>query len=211
MNIVTMIIDLILPLEEKVKKALSFDLKNLILFSKADTFNGFSFAFPYKNQIIKTLIVEIKSRYNKKIVNILAKIFYDHLIDELSDLFLFKNFSKPILLPIPMTQKSLKERGWNQCLLICKELERIDKNNFFELKNNILLKVRETEDQVGKNREQRLKNLYKSFYVSNKKDIIGRNIIVIDDVLTTGSTFTEAKRALFEAGAKDVLCFAISH
>ena len=62
-----------------------------------------------------------------------------------------------------------------------------------------------------KNRKKRLQNIKGCFSVSNHEKIKGSNIILIDDVITTGATMNEASRILIEAGADQVICFAIAH
>jgi len=61
------------------------------------------------------------------------------------------------------------------------------------------------------NRQKRIKNIIGSFAVKNKDIIKNRNIILIDDVTTTGATLNEAKKVLREAGAKKIIAFTIAH
>ncbi|KKP65076.1 MAG: Phosphoribosyltransferase, partial [Candidatus Nomurabacteria bacterium GW2011_GWF2_35_12] len=71
---------------------------------------------------------------------------------------------------------------------------------------------KETEHQVNiKDRRDRLKNLSDSFSVKNPEIIKDKNIILIDDVLTTGATLTEAKKILKSFGAKKVIAFTVAH
>jgi len=166
--------------------------------------------FEYKDPLIRTAIAEVKFRGNKKIAEILGCILRDNLIAELSELYTFKNFSKPILTAVPMTKKSLRKRGWDQCRLMLNPLVRDAKNTGIEVKYEALKKIRETDDQVGKNKSERLENL--TGCIEAEESIVhGRNIIVFDDVVTTGATWTETKRALRKAGARKVILLALAH
>jgi predicted amidophosphoribosyltransferase len=82
------------------------------------------------------------------------------------------------------------------------------------LKNKILIKPKETEHQARiKDRRTRLKNIIGSFAVkdSEKNKIKNRNIILIDDITTTGATLTEAKKVLKQAGARKIIAFTVAH
>ena len=137
---------------------------------------------------------------------------YEYILDELIDKALFSNFQKPIIVPIPISKNRLKERGYNQCSIIARELERIDGDSNFTLCEDALKKTKDSPSQTSvKNRKKRLQNIKGCFSVSNHEKIKGSNIILIDDVITTGATMNEASRILIEAGADQVICFAIAH
>ncbi|OIO29594.1 hypothetical protein AUJ22_01165 [Candidatus Nomurabacteria bacterium CG1_02_31_12] len=171
--------------------------------------------FDYHHPPIKKSIWLLKYKGKKKLANTFAEIIYGKIIEELSELSMMSNFSNPILIPIPLSKKRYRERGYNQAQLICEELVKIDiknnSNNFIIL-NNVLIKIKNTEHQVNiKDRNIRLKNLSNSFSVKNPELIKGRNIILIDDVLTTGATLAEAKKTLKQFGVKKVIAFTIAH
>ena len=139
---------------------------------------------------------------------------------------MIENFKDAILIPIPLSRRRYRERGYNQAELICKELIKLDSNSNinlrygvdekmernFSLEKNILIKIKETEHQANiKDRRDRLKNLVGSFYVKNPEVIKSKNIVLIDDVLTTGATLTEAKKILKQNGARKIIAFTIAH
>lgn len=165
--------------------------------------------YSYKDPLAKKAILEVKSYGNRRVADILGKAVYEALIEEIAERACFEDFSRPIVAPIPMTRKSIRERGWNQCLLFAEALKRYDASNAFELSPSALVKARATEDQVGKSRRERFRNLEGSFRAD--PCVRGRNVIVLDDISTTGATFAEAKRALGQAGARKVLCVALAH
>jgi competence protein ComFC len=111
------------------------------------------------------------------------------------------------LIPIPITEKSRKTRGYNQSLLIAKRIS--DENKIMQ---NILFKNRNHIPQNKiKNRAERLGNVKNSFEVRKNELVENKIVILIDDVVTTGATLTEAKKVLKSSGAKKVFAFVVAH
>jgi ComF family protein len=130
----------------------------------------------------------------------------------------FSGISAPILIPIPLTRERRHERGFNQNELVIKEtiLADVGKNSDgsknFSFSFDVLAKTRHTVPQSSvKNRAERLKNLSDCFSVPHSELVHGKNIILIDDVTTTGSTLAEARTVLLKAGAKSVRAVVIAH
>jgi len=168
--------------------------------------------YDYRHLPIKKAVWLLKYKNKKKIAEIFAESLYGKINEELSDLSIFENFREPILIPIPLSKKRLRERGYNQTELICKELIKLDTEKIFTLEKNVLIKIKETEHQARiRNRNERLKNLIGTFGVINENKIKDRNIILIDDVTTTGSTLNEARKTLKQAGAKKIIAFTLAH
>lgn len=208
------IVDFILPQKENVKEIENMSpeefLKNA---GKSETIYSkwHKAIFSYKSPIVKTAIHEVKYRGNKKIAKLFGKIMHEELITEAED-GLFVKWQKPIIIPVPMSPARLRERGHNQCELIGSEMEKIDGEIFFEYRPDILEKIKETKSQAKtENKKERLKNLCGSFRVKKPENIFGKDIIVIDDVTTTGATFSEIRNTLLSAGAKKVFCVAVAH
>lgn len=168
--------------------------------------------FDYRHPPLKKVLWLIKYKGKKSLLGIFSEILHGRILEELSDLSVMENFHESILIPIPLSKKRLRERGYNQAELLCKRLVELDENKNFKLENNILRKPKETEHQAHiKDRRDRLKNLIGSFAVVNEELIQKRNIILIDDITTTGATLSEAKKVLKEAGARKVIAFTIAH
>jgi len=171
--------------------------------------------FDYRHPPIKKSVWLLKYKGKKRLAGVFAEIMYDRIIEELSELSIMKNFREPVLIPIPLSKKRYRERGYNQAELICQKLIKI--NNLrqsvnWKLENNILVKTKETEHQAKiKERRDRLKNLADSFSVKNPEFIKDKNIILIDDVTTTGATLGEAKKILKQWGAKKIIAFTVAH
>ena len=167
--------------------------------------------FQYKNKTVRLAIWEIKYKANRKITALFSKLLYEFILEEIVDEIVFSNFQNPLLIPIPASKGRLRERGFNQCEYITKEIQKLDTQNFFETNFHALRKIKETPHQSKlKNKEKRLKNL-RGCFLADPTLVAGRNIILIDDVITTGQTMREAAKTLRNAGAKKVIGFAIAH
>jgi competence protein ComFC len=175
--------------------------------------------YDYRHPSIKKSLWLLKYKGKRRLANIFAEVIYDKILEELSELSVMENFKNIVLIPIPLAPRRYRERGFNQAELICRELIKI--NNIrdsvnIKLENNILIKPKDTEHQARiKDRRVRLKNLSGSFAVKNTEENIrkikNRNIILIDDITTTGATLTEAKKVLKKSGARKVIAFTVAH
>ena len=168
--------------------------------------------FDYSHPLVKEIVWELKYSGNTKIARKLGEILYDVIQHELAELNLFEHWERPILVPIPVSDKRRFERGWNQSELLAEQVTLCDSEKIFKYLPRQLAKLRHTESQTKTaSRSERLENLKDSMKVLNPLSVTDRCVIVLDDVTTTGSTFTEARRALNAAGARKILCVAIAH
>ena len=103
-----------------------------------------------------------------------------------------------------MYKKKKNQRGYNQSELIAKEIAKKIEN--IEYRNDILLKIKNTARQSSLNKEQRKENIKNAYLIksSNKEYILNKNILIFDDIYTTGSTANECAKMLKEAGAKNI-------
>ena len=115
-----------------------------------------------------------------------------------------------LLIPIPLSSKRHRKRGYNQVTVIA---ENTLKNNSYPqitLATTILTRNKDTKPQTSLSKTDRLSNLKDVFTVSeaNGKLVAGKKIILLDDVTTTGTTFREAKAALLLHNPALVICVA---
>ncbi|MDZ7798009.1 MAG: ComF family protein [Patescibacteria group bacterium] len=150
----------------------------------------------YQDQIIEKAIHSLKYKYARDLKKFFNLIINFHLQN--NDYNFLKN---SVIIPIPLHKKREKWRGFNQALIIAKELSKI--TNIY-LSENSLKRTKNTKSQIKLKAKQRQKNLENAFKVSQKLEILGKTAILIDDVYTTGATMNEAAKALKKAGAKDV-------
>ena len=104
-----------------------------------------------------------------------------------------------IIIVVPVSNKRKKERGYNQSKLLAKEIAQIIN---VPVSDNIIKKVKDTVPQSTLNKEQRLENAKNVYRVTNIKKVLNRNILILDDIYTTGSTVNECARVLIEQGIK---------
>ena len=168
--------------------------------------------YDYRYPNVKKSIWLLKYKSRKRLANIFAEVLYYRILEELSDLSIMENFRHAILIPIPLSRKRYRERGFNQTELLCQKLVALDKNANFRLEKNTLIRPRDSEHQARiENRRERLSNIIGSFAVINEEVIKNKNIILIDDVTTTGATLSEARKTLKQAGARKVIAFTVAH
>ncbi len=113
------------------------------------------------------------------------------------------------IFPIPLHKSKLKIRGYNQSAIIAKMVSEITKIKYDP---TILIKVKNTANQSGLTKNLREKNLKNSFYVNtrNKKLINGKKILLVDDIITTGSTINECSKTLIQNGVTEVIVISIA-
>lgn len=168
--------------------------------------------FSYQDPLVKELIWEVKYAGNRTLASRLAEILHDVIESELMERNIFEKFGTVLLIPMPISDKRRNERGWNQTELICEEVKKLDVAQRLRYVSGQLCKVRHTESQTRTaSKKERLENLHDSMRVMHPLSVEGRCVVLVDDVTTTGSTFAEARRALREAGARKVICFALAH
>ncbi|MFH1395606.1 MAG: phosphoribosyltransferase family protein [Candidatus Omnitrophota bacterium] len=108
---------------------------------------------------------------------------------------------------MPLHKTRTYFRGFNQTELIAKILA---KNLAIPLKLNILIKTKKTKAQVTLPRKKRIINLKNSFCVLNPDSIEGKNILIVDDVITTGTTLNTCAKELIKNGAKKICGFTLA-
>lgn len=110
-----------------------------------------------------------------------------------------------MIIPVPMFKSDIRKRGYNQSKLIAKEVsERIN----VPVCDKAVIKNRKTLPQKSLSRAERLNNLNGAFVITDRKHILRKNILLLDDVCTTGSTLAEITKLLLENGAATVFCCA---
>lgn len=110
-----------------------------------------------------------------------------------------------IVIPVPLFAGKRRERGFNQAQTLAEiALRSFGPNSRMELRPGLLRRVRATQSQIGLTRHQRRENLRGAFAVTAPEKIRGREVLLVDDVMTTGTTAAECARVLRRAGATTV-------
>ena len=127
-----------------------------------------------------------------------------YFVNLMVDTYLDNPFTCDTVCEVPISKSRMVERGFNQSELLAKDIAKRLKLNHC----SALEKVKDTVDQVGLSSLERKKNLEGAFACI--KDVKGKNILLVDDVLTTGSTASECSKILLKAGAKSVEVLTIA-
>lgn len=194
-------IDFIFPPNQEevaLRKISPEELPALALRAGATEFPFIYAIFNYKDSLVRELIWQIKYKKNKHAVKCAGYAIYKWL----------QGKENALLVPVPISRKRRRERGYNQCELIIDEILRLDGR--FKKDYDLLIRVGDIERQTLKNRNERIENT-KNIFKIKRKAKQNEKIILIDDVTTTGSTLVEAREAMLRAGFTDIEVVAVAH
>ena len=124
----------------------------------------------------------------------------------LADYWKELNWDPDLIVPVPLSKKRRGERGFNQSEMIGRDLSR---RIGVRCDPRALMKQRDTVQQVGLDAAERRENLSGAF-AAEPSLVREKQILLLDDVMTTGSTFSECTNVLLEAGAKSVSCLSVA-
>lgn len=153
------------------------------------------------NDFFAQLIIKFKFLDQTYLTSNLSNLLYPKLLDFIAEI--------DFIIAVPLHKKRLKKRKYNQALLLAKN---ISKKSKIKLIPNLLLRIKEGKNQIGLNKKARIKNVANAFIINQKyqKLIMGKNILIIDDVVTTGATIDNCSKILKESGANNVFAGVIA-
>lgn len=164
--------------------------------------SGFNSAFVFeKEKPLQHLIHSLKYMENFRIGIFLGKIAGELLKEEI------KSWKGDILIPVPLHRLKKAERGYNQSFYIAKGISSVLK---IPVEKSAIKRKRFTETQTELTLEERQNNISCAFTVTGSKKLTGRNIILVDDVITTGATISECGRVLKENGAAEIFALSVA-
>ncbi len=195
------------------EKSLCFYCKRASLYGlthpnclKKFNIDGVSSIFYYDN-VLKKIIKNVKYRLATEVGREFLKTIKPETIRELS---FYKRLSGRVYFqPVPLSAKKIRERGFNQALFLVKFFQRFIKFPVADF----LIRVKETKPQAEiKNKKDRYQNLRGAFKVDpeNHSALAGSKIILVDDVITSGSTIREAAKVLKKSGAGKVYVLTLA-
>ncbi len=159
-------------------------------------------ATDYTDEIVKNLVHLLKFKYVKSAAEPLARLLVRYA----------ENLRIPIaeylVMPIPLSGRRSRERGFNQSELIA-EIFAAHFGLLLETKNFLRTKNTKAQSET-KNLSERSENVKNCFGIKNPELFRGKKIILIDDVTTSGATFLEAALALKSADAKKIIALAVA-
>jgi ComF family protein len=112
-----------------------------------------------------------------------------------------------LIVPVPLHAKRLRWRGFNQSVLLARQIGRI---HHLPMDPFLLLRGKDTTPQTQLSEEERRRNMRSAFAVHPEKSVQGKTVLLIDDVYTSGATVNECSRTLKRAGAKEVYVLTLA-
>ncbi len=201
------LIDLILPRDQDVVKLRNMRPEDVALLFKPYTEAKLRYVqalYSYRDPLIKKLVWHMKFKECQWV----AELFGEMLARRMS----VENFpSKTLLIPVPIHPKRRRERGYNQCEWLCEEIIKKCTAELFEYSPHIVIRTMYTVKQSWSDRATRQSNIENAFLVKDAEKVCGKNVVIIDDVCTTGATLDEMRRTLVASGALSIRAFVIAH
>src|SRR5690554_217784 len=155
---------------------------------------AFSFLFFRKGNLSQNLLHKLKYQGREDFGERLGMLFAKDLKDDKYPL-------PDLLIPLPLHPKRLAQRGYNQCHSIARGMKAHLK---IEIGYNTVKRVVANPTQTRKTRFDRWLNVEHIFEVAEPDAVIGRHVLLLDDVITTGSTLEACGVCLLEAGAREI-------
>lgn len=157
------------------------------------------YCFEYKNIVRKYML---KFKFNN--CAYISNFFANQILKEKKVYEILKKYD--IIIPVPMGKNKYLDRGYNQTKLISDIISK----KINSLENCDLRKIKNNKTQSKLNQNERKENVKNVFEIENIKFIRNKNIIILDDIYTTGATVNEISKVLKNAGAKDILVLIIA-
>jgi ComF family protein len=157
----------------------------------------------YENIFVKKIIRNFKyNPFYKEFDNSLANLIASHffLIEQSPPL-------ASIIIPVPLFSSRIRWRGYNQSALIAAKISKIWN---IAVLNSCLARIKKTESQTNLSKESRLQNVKNAFVCSNKSLIKDKQILLVDDIVTSGATMNECARTLIDYGASSITGIAVA-
>ncbi|NBV76579.1 ComF family protein [bacterium] len=206
-NYVETLLDFILPRKEHAARTQSRSVDDFLLTPEKHTLLGSTITtlFSYKSPAVDDCIRALKYEQSDHAARLLAQMLGEYLREEITTLRFFSK--KPILLvPLPLHRNRIQSRGFNQIEKVLKQLSQEFQNGTYStLATEVLHRSRDTKQQTKLSRQERLSNVAGAFDVTSPEVVKGAQIILIDDVTTTGATLVNAATPLKKAGAEVTL------
>lgn len=163
-------------------------------------FDQHLYIFKYEGIIRKIIL---KYKFQDKAY--LYKTFVNFLLKDEKFFQILKSYDT--IVPVPISKKREKERGYNQSLLLAKEIAN---NTGLNLINNCLYKTKNIMEQSKLNKEKRIQNIKGAYELKNRQKLEHKKVILLDDIYTTGSTVSECCRILRKAKLRRLGVFTIA-
>lgn len=216
-----------LPLESRILKGMRLDYKKILqyLFPPSEdeknimhvlskdfvdsvhirNDDGVYSLLPYSDTRVRSAIHLLKFHNHARAKTLLSEALTTYLSKSI--------LGEYIIIPIPLSKKRRRQRGYNQVTEIIKSA--LPALPTATLEENILIRKYDTTPQATLSRAERLHNLRGAFSIRSQhsalEKLTGKHLVLVDDVMTTGATLREAKSALKQICPKQITCIALAH
>jgi competence protein ComFC len=169
--------------------------------------DGILIGASFDNELIRKMIHNFKYKFVQDFKKPLARIIQKKIMEERINGFEINDYD--FVVPVPLHRWRESWRGFNQAQLLAQELAY---NFRIPVGDSLISRVKFTKTQSKLKKEKRIKNLKNAFKVKKGMEdkIKAKNILVVDDVITSGSTVAEVAIELKRRGAKKVTCVAVA-
>ena len=171
-----------------------------IFWGRADIQNAGALLFFTKDSLVQKLMTELKYHHNKKMGILFGRLMGEAIAEEEK----FKQID--LLIPIPILPSKINSRGYNQSQVIAMGIQQVWNRPIF---GDVLMKKNWSNSQTKKDRKARLQQVPDLFILNHPNSIKGKNILLVDDVLTTGATL-EAAIATLMTGSPASISIAVA-
>ncbi len=171
--------------------------------------------YEYRHPIIKKILTDAKYRKKWSGLKTFGPYLASSLLDIVSEYIELNNYTNILIIPVPISNKRFKNRGFNQAKIIAESIvENINKEDRakYKLVDNIIKKVKDKTPQASiHSKKERLNSPKGTFEIINPDMLAGSLCIIIDDITTTGGTINEMRRMLLASGVQDAFGLTIAH
>ncbi|MDP3958460.1 MAG: phosphoribosyltransferase family protein [bacterium] len=179
--------------------------------------------YEYRSPAVQGALWKLKYRGVADIAGLFGKILYDlarlnfapqnlggRALLDVAEKDALKNHGKISLVPVPLSERKARERGYNQAELLARAMAREDAEGLFSLELALLARTKDGRSQMSiRDRSAREANVRGAFAAHETAK--GRRIVLVDDIATTGATLRAARDALLAAGAREVTAVVVAH
>ncbi len=183
--------------EKRINSQLNLNIEN----KAGYYFEKHMYLFKYKNEI-RNLILDYKFRDKSYLYELFAKIITKN--EKICGIL----EKYDIIIPVPIHKKRKKQRGYNQSELVARQISKSIAN--LQLENKAFIKIKNNKPQSTLNKKQRKQNVKNVYKLENKGKIENKNIVLFDDIYTTGNTANEIAKILKQNGANKILVLTIA-
>ena len=167
-------------------------------------------AFGVYRGTLRALVLQLKFRRRERLGRRLGA----YLAAAWERVEIFQSETRPLLVPVPLFHSRERQRGFNQARLLAeglaRHLSRSRGGKRLQVAAHVLARIRETLPQTGLSALARRENVRGAFKVKDPKQIEGRDVVLVDDVMTTGATLSACSHALKQAGSGTVFALALA-